>query len=154
MRTLTIETKCDSCDVFLVKATAVGTVEAFLWAQKETDKKLKAMKVKIAGAADYCENCAKSKRSPVLNKHPLEDRAQEVLTIKHEGKEVRMLRGRYVNAKTRSLREFGYSNLTETHVSKQLDLVLLGKTLSNGLDVIGAFMKDEIVSSNPMPRKP
>lgn len=49
----------------------------------------------------------------------------------------------YVRAKTKQLREFGYSDLTEDHVSEQIDAILLDKDLT----VIGFFMKDEIVSA-------
>lgn len=51
----------------------------------------------------------------------------------------------YVTAKTKQLRGFGYADLSEAAVLNQLELVLLGKTLKTGLDVIGGFMIDEII---------
>lgn len=47
----------------------------------------------------------------------------------------------YVTAKTKQLREFGYEDLSESHVSEQLDKILAD---DNDLTVIGMFMKDEI----------
>lgn len=52
----------------------------------------------------------------------------------------RVSRADYVRAKTRQLREFGYSNLTEDEVNTQITAILDGKLL----DVIGMFMKDEV----------
>lgn len=46
----------------------------------------------------------------------------------------------YITAKTKSLQEFGYTNLTEKEVSIQLDKILKGEELS----VIGMFMEDDI----------
>jgi hypothetical protein len=57
----------------------------------------------------------------------------------------------YVTAKTKQLVEFGYPTLTEAEVDAQIDAVLDGKTHGNGLTVIGAFMKDEIVVEKKAP---
>jgi hypothetical protein len=49
----------------------------------------------------------------------------------------------YITAKTKALKEFGYTSLTEKEVSEQLDKILKGEELS----VIGMFMKDDIDNS-------
>jgi len=50
----------------------------------------------------------------------------------------------YVKLKTKALVEFGYDDLTESHVELQLD-----KLLSNNpnIDIIGMFIQDEIASN-------
>lgn len=53
-------------------------------------------------------------------------------------------RAHYVKAKTRALREFGYSNLTEGAVNEQLQAVLDGGSLRTGeLDIIGSFIAND-----------
>jgi len=47
----------------------------------------------------------------------------------------------YIKAKTKQLREFGYSTLTEDEVKVQLCKLLNNEEL----DVIGMFMEDEVV---------
>ncbi len=47
----------------------------------------------------------------------------------------------YIKAKTGDLRNFGYSNLTESEVANQLEKILNGEEL----DVIGMFMESDIV---------
>lgn len=54
-------------------------------------------------------------------------------------------RADYVRAKTKDLREFGYAGLTEKDVDEQIDAILAGKKLGQGLTVIGKFMEDEII---------
>jgi hypothetical protein len=54
-------------------------------------------------------------------------------------------RADYVRAKTKQLREFGYTDLTEEQVSEQIDALLAGKTFGKGLTVIGKFMEGEVV---------
>jgi len=51
----------------------------------------------------------------------------------------------YVEAKTKQLREFGYTTLTKDHVNEQVDAVLSKKEFGDGLTVIGMLMKDEIL---------
>lgn len=51
---------------------------------------------------------------------------------------------RYVIAKTRALKEFGYSNLQTATVREQLQHVLAGHTMDNGLDVVGMFIKRDL----------
>ena len=46
----------------------------------------------------------------------------------------------YITAKTKALKEYGYTDLTEKEVSDQLDKILKGESLS----VIGMFMEDDI----------
>ena len=55
---------------------------------------------------------------------------------------VRCTRQEYIAAKTKDLQEFGYPDLTEEHVSTQLEYVLTGQ---RPLDIIGHF----IDSDNP-----
>lgn len=53
-------------------------------------------------------------------------------------------RAHYVKAKTKQLREFGYTDLTEKTVDEQVTAVLEGKELMEGMTVIGGFIKGEI----------
>jgi len=70
----------------------------------------------------------------------------KTLKIKIEDKpEMEVPREAYVKAKTKQLREFGYSTLTESHVDEQVDAVLQKKEFGKGMTVIGVFMKKEIV---------
>lgn len=62
------------------------------------------------------------------------------LKVEINGRMVTTEREAYVKAKTKQLREFGYSDLSKEHVSEQVDAVLSGTSLS----VIGMFMKEEI----------
>ncbi len=55
---------------------------------------------------------------------------------------------KYVTAKTRDLRKFGYSTLTEDEVRGQLIAVLNGEKLS----VIGMFIEGDIVKPEPADR--
>lgn len=55
-----------------------------------------------------------------------------------------VLRKDYIRAKTRDLRSFGYSDLTEDEVSVQLDKILAGAD-DNDLSIIGRFMQKDIV---------
>ena len=47
---------------------------------------------------------------------------------------------RYINAKLKVLREFGYTDLEEKTVSEQLEKVINGEELN----VIGMFIEDDI----------
>lgn len=60
---------------------------------------------------------------------------------------------RYVQAKLRALKEFGYSTLTATTVREQLGHVLEDHTMDEGLDVIGMFIKGDIVLDEQQQRK-
>lgn len=51
-------------------------------------------------------------------------------------------KSQYVEAKTKDLRAFGYSNLTEEEVSKQVDKIL---AQDKDLDVIGMFCESDIL---------
>ncbi|MFA5366686.1 MAG: hypothetical protein WC333_02280 [Dehalococcoidia bacterium] len=56
----------------------------------------------------------------------------------------------YIDAKTKDLRDFGYSNLTTEEVGIQLEKVI------NGLDdltVIGMFIADDLASSETQPNE-
>ena len=52
---------------------------------------------------------------------------------------------KYVKTKTRALREFGYSSLTQDTVREQIAAVLAGKKLS----VIGMFIEGDIIKEQP-----
>lgn len=63
------------------------------------------------------------------------------IEVNLNGRRGTVKRSEYIAAKTKDLREFGYMTLTEEAVSTQLERILAGKET----DVIGAFMKDDIV---------
>lgn len=50
----------------------------------------------------------------------------------------------YVEAKTKQLRAFGYTTLTEKEVDEQITALLEKKSFGDGLTVIGMFMDGEI----------
>jgi hypothetical protein len=53
-------------------------------------------------------------------------------------------KAQYARAKWKQLKEFGYATLTLEHTLEQLELVLAGKTMKDGLTVIGKFMEGEV----------
>jgi hypothetical protein len=67
------------------------------------------------------------------------------IKIKVDGKTYTVPRARYVIAKTKQLKEFGYANLTAGEVDLELTKILEGKTLKTGLTVIGGFMVGEVL---------
>jgi len=67
------------------------------------------------------------------------------LRVNLNGRKGFVRRSDYVRVKTKQLRDFGYGNLTYADVDKQVDALLEGKKLGEGLTVIGAFMKDEVL---------
>lgn len=69
------------------------------------------------------------------------------LHVKVDGKKLFVPRDAYIKSKTKQLKGFGYSNLTEKEVSDQVDALIAGKKIGAGLTVIGAFMEDEILST-------
>lgn len=68
----------------------------------------------------------------------------ETINVKIHGNPRRVLRSDYVKAKTKDLREFGYSELTEAEVDEQITAIQEGQKLGKGLSVIGKFMEDDI----------
>lgn len=52
----------------------------------------------------------------------------------------------YVKAKVKQLKEFGYESLTFEDAASQLEHVLAGHDMEQGLTVIGMFMRDEVKS--------
>jgi len=66
----------------------------------------------------------------------------EKITFEIDDKILTVYRNEYVTAKTKDLKEFGYQNITEQEVDRQLQKILNGDT---DLSVIGQFMIDEIV---------
>lgn len=70
----------------------------------------------------------------------------EMLKVIINGKAGEVPRRVYVTAKTKNLRAFGYSGLTEADVDAQITALQEGKKFGKrGLTVIGKFMEDEIV---------
>lgn len=67
------------------------------------------------------------------------------LKIKLEGREYTVPRKAYAIKKTAQLREFGYPSLTVDELEKQIDALLSGKNLGDGLTVIGMFMEGEVL---------
>jgi hypothetical protein len=67
----------------------------------------------------------------------------ETIKINHPEKDETMVveKAKYVRAQTRALQEYGYSDLTEAHVSGQIDKALKGEKL----DVIGMFIEKDLV---------
>lgn len=51
-------------------------------------------------------------------------------------------KSKYIAAKTKALREFGYTALTESDVAEQVEKILKGE---EKLSVIGMFCKDDII---------
>ena len=65
----------------------------------------------------------------------------DAIKVDLEGQVVTITKEKYIKAKTKDLREFGYVNLTEEGVAQQLEKVLNKETLS----VIGMFIEKDIV---------
>ena len=63
------------------------------------------------------------------------------ITLDLDGRIVTVTKEKYIKAKTKDLREFGYTNLTEEEVRVQLEKILKGEEL----DIIGMFMEKDIV---------
>lgn len=66
-----------------------------------------------------------------------------MLEFECNGNTVRVSRQQYIEAKTKDLIEFGYTNLTQKHIETQLEHVLKGE--DTALDVIGRFIKSDEV---------
>lgn len=56
-------------------------------------------------------------------------------------------RDKYVKAKTKQMREFGYPSLTEQECDNQITALLAGKEFGKGLTVIGMFMEGEVLEA-------
>ena len=65
------------------------------------------------------------------------------ITIEHPEtyEPVEVMSGNYVKAKTKALREFGYTDLTEIEVTEQLQKILANEELN----IIGMFIEKDIV---------
>lgn len=74
---------------------------------------------------------------------------RQTLNIELDGMKRNVPRDAYVKAKTKQLVEFGYEGLTEAEVDAQVSALLEGKTLANGLTVIGGFMQNEVKPTTP-----
>lgn len=66
---------------------------------------------------------------------------QMIIIETDEGIEKRIPKSAYIKAKTKQMRDFGYSKLTEEEVLKQVDIILSGEKSTN---IIGMFIQDEI----------
>jgi hypothetical protein len=72
------------------------------------------------------------------------------LKIEVDGRTMVVERERYVAAKTKQLREFGYSSLTEDEVDERVgDVLLYRKAGRLAENVIAKFMEDEIICEVP-----
>jgi hypothetical protein len=92
-----------------------------------------------AGRSDGC-------RPPFRYANTKEHQMSDEIKVKIEGRPAAYVpKAAYVKAKTKQLREFGYGGLKETEVEDQLALVMAGKKIGSGLNVIGGFMVDEII---------
>jgi len=69
-----------------------------------------------------------------------EIKEQKMIEVESNKNAIRCTIQQYIDAKTKDLREFGYTNLDQKTVRKQLDLVLAGKPPT---DVIGHFIADD-----------
>jgi len=66
---------------------------------------------------------------------------KQYLKLSIDGRKLEATRESYVTAKTKALREFGYSNLTEQEVNDQITAIIDGKPTN----VVGKFMEDEVL---------
>ena len=51
----------------------------------------------------------------------------------------------YIKSKHEQMVSFGYTDLTIDHVREQLDACLAGKEFGKGLDIIGSWIKRDVV---------
>lgn len=65
----------------------------------------------------------------------------DLIKIDLNGRTVRVEKERYIAAKTKDLREFGYEGLGTEEVADQLEKVLAGEELN----VIGMFIEKDII---------
>ena len=65
----------------------------------------------------------------------------DAIKVDLEGQVVTITKEKYIKAKTKDLKNFGYANLTEKDVADQLEKVINKETLS----VIGMFIEKDIV---------
>ena len=66
---------------------------------------------------------------------------EEEITVEVDGVRVKISKKKYIKAKTKDLKEFGYPDLTQKHVAEQLEKVLKGQKLT----VIGKFIEGDII---------
>jgi hypothetical protein len=71
------------------------------------------------------------------------------IKVKIEGVTGEVPREKYVKAKCKQLREFGYGNLTPLEVDEQITALLDRKEVGKGLTVIGVFMEEEVIVPEP-----
>ena len=72
-------------------------------------------------------------------------RLPENITIEQEGHRQTVDPWKYVIAKREALAEFGYTGLSDVTVAEQLEHALADHDMSQGLDVIGMFIKGDLV---------
>lgn len=65
----------------------------------------------------------------------------DTVKVNLEGRVTTVSKEKYIKAKTKDLKDFGYTNLTEKDVTDQLEKVLNKENLS----VIGMFIEKDIV---------
>ncbi len=69
----------------------------------------------------------------------------DTLNLSIDGEKLSAPRNAYAKAKLKQLSEFGYNDLDLKTVQSEIDMILAGKTLKDGLTIIGGFMVDEII---------
>lgn len=74
------------------------------------------------------------------------------ICVKIDGRDRIVPRDAYEKAKLKQIREFGYTSLTLSEVEKEVSACLDGKTLKNGLTVIGGFMEREVTPGSERPK--
>lgn len=79
--------------------------------------------------------------------NPTTDKPVKELTIKLDSRgKIVVERADYVSRKTAQLREFGYPDVSESHVDAQIDALLGGKKFGEGLDTIGMMLEGEVIT--------
>lgn len=69
--------------------------------------------------------------------------SKELVKLNLDGKKISAARDVYIKQKTKQLREFGYSSLTEKEVTEALDKAISGKAE----DVISMFIESDLDKS-------
>ncbi len=75
----------------------------------------------------------------------------EYINIRVDGNMLTVRRKAFLSKAIKRFHEFGYPSLTLKELDNQVELVRHGKTLKDGLTVIGMFLKNEVI---PIPLKP
>lgn len=77
--------------------------------------------------------------------NPSKPKTIPMLYVAVDGKTGWTERHKYITERLRTLREFGYPDLTYDELEDQVQAVLAGKAFGAGLTVIGMIIKDEVL---------